>query len=151
MVNNETLSMLANLIVRGFSHPDSFSFYMPEELKTALGNERFDGEQVFYALANLNIESLKQRYSDYDDMVGEVEYLPNCDIWKPEVFDWDNGITIMEAWHYQVLKSLDCYLYQCCEGECDELPLYKAIDVFCDKWSWYIAHNQVGYELADWK
>lgn len=153
MMSNETLSILANFIARYYrTNGDAFNFYFPEELKKELGPLAFDGEMVFHKLAHLNVESLTRRYPDYyKEMIEDIEYIPGADIWQHEVNDIENGVRFMMGWHYQILKSFDCYLYQSCEGNCYKLPLYKAIEALRDKWGAYIAQNQPQYEEAKWQ
>lgn len=145
-MSNETLSMLANLIYRyRETDGEAFGLCFPAELLECFGKKASYSELIFKALAELNIRSLKERYGDdVDDLIGDVDFIHECDIWEPKVY----GI---KPWHYQVLKSLDCYLYQSCEGKCYEEPLYKALEQLRDKWGCYIAENQPGYELAEWK
>lgn len=152
-MSNESLSMLADFIARYYrTNSNAFSFYFPEELEKELGTLAFEPEIVFVRLARLNVESLNRRYPDYyKEMIEDVEYIPGCDIWENEVYDIENGVKFMKDWHYQILKSLDCYLYQSCEGNCYKLPLYKAIQSLRDKWGAYIAQNQPQYELAKWQ
>ena len=151
MISNETLSMLANLIARYYTNSDSMGFYFPEKLREELNDTRFSGELIFNKLAELNMESLKQRYPNgYDEMVGKVEYIPWCDIWNRPVMDLEQGVYMIGRWHYQVLKSIRCYLYQCCEGDCYESGLYKALDQLSLEWAYFIATNQPEYEMADW-
>ena len=147
MMSNETLSMLAELIYRyHVSNGEDLEAWFPSELFIELGDKARYRELIFKALADLNVKSLKERYgNDVDDMIGEVDFISGCDIWKPSTYG------VIKPWHYQVLKSLDCYLYQSCEGKCYEDPLYKALEKLRDKWGCYIAQHQPGYELADWK
>ena len=151
MMNNETLSALANLIRRYYVDRDAFGFYFPEELTEELRDIRFDGEKIFNELAKLNIASLSQRYYDYSDMVGKVEYIPSYDIWERPVFDIEYGVSSIAQWHYQFLKSLRCYLYQCCEGDCYATKLYRALDQLGMELGYFIATNQPEYELAEWQ
>ena len=150
MMSNETLSKLANLIARYYINSDSMGFSFPEELREELKDIRFSGEQIFNELAKLNIASLTQRYYDCGDMIGNVEYLPNCDMWERPVYDVEYGVISIGQWHYQFLKSLRCYLYQSCEGDCYETKLYKALDQLSLELAYFIATNQPEYELADW-
>lgn len=153
MMSNETLSMLADFIARYYRNEGrDFGFYFPDELAKELGPMAFSGEMVFHKLADLNVESLRRRYPEfYTEMTGDIEYIPGCDIWRVDVYDIENGVKFMRQWHYQILKSFDCYLYQSCEGNCYKLPLYKAIQSLRDKWGAYIAENQPEYENAEWK
>ena len=151
MMSNETLSMLANLIARYYVNSDSMGFYFPEELREELKDTRFSGELIFNKLADLNIKSLSQRYpNDYQEMVGKVEYIPWNDIWNRPVWNMEEGVIMIGKWYYQFLKSLRCYLYQCCEGDCYETKLYKALDQLSLELGYFIATNQPEYELAKW-
>lgn len=152
MMSNETLSMLSDFIARYYANDGrDFSFYFPEELEKEFGPMARNPLMVFHRLAELNVESLRRRYPEYyHEMINDVEYIPGCDIFEHDVYDIENGVKFMKAWHYQVLKSFDCYLYQSCEGNCYKLPLYKAIEALRDKWGYYIATNQPAYEDADW-
>lgn len=152
MMSNETLSMLSDFITRYYVNDGrDFSFYFPEELENELGPFALRPESVFQSLAALNIESLSRRYPEnYKDMLGNVHYIPRNDVFEHDVWDIENGVKFMKGWHYQILKSFDCYLYQSCEGNCYKLPLYKAIEALRDKWGYYIATNQPEYEEAKW-
>ena len=150
-MSNETLSMMANLIARYYISSDSMGFYFPEELREELKETRLSGEEIFNELVKLNIASLSQRYYDYSDMLGIIEYLPQCDMWEPPFWDAEQGVIMIRPWHYQFLKSLRCYLYQSCEGDCYETGLYKALDQLSLELAYFIATNQPEYELAKWQ
>lgn len=150
-MSNESLSMLANLIARYYLDKDAFGFYFPEELTEEIRDIRFDAEKIFNELAKLNIASLSQRYYDYGDMVGDVEYIPGYDIWERPFYDIEYGVTSIRQWHYQFLKSLRCYLYQSCEGDCYASKLYRALDQLSMLLAYFIATNQPEYELAEWQ
>lgn len=151
-MSNGTLSMLSDFIARYYANDGrDFSFYFPEELEKEIGPGAHNPIVVFSKLAELNVESLRRRYPEYyHEMIEDVEYIRGCDIFEHDVYDIENGVKFMKPWHYQVLKSFDCYLYQSCEGNCYKLPLYKAIEALHDKWGYYIANNQPEYEEADW-
>lgn len=151
MVSNKTLSMLSDLIARYYINSDSMGFHFPMELKMTLKEDVFSAELIFNRLAELNIKSLSQRYpSDYDEMVGKPEYYPIYDIWHRPVWDMEQGVIMVADWYYQFLKSLRCYLYQCCEGDCYKDDLYKALDHLSVDLAYFIATNQPEYELAEW-
>ena len=50
----------------------------------------------------------------------------------------------------QSLNSLQCWLYQCTEGDCDETPLYKRMRALSDEWAQIIVHRLPEYEKARW-
>ena len=143
MVSNETISKIANLIetynIVGFN---GFGFNFPEELEKRFKYKT--AKEIFTELVNMNIESLKQRYpGHYQELVGDVEFLPNADIWQSR----EKGLT----YHYQLLKSLHCFSYQCCEGSVPDCELYKAIEKLAIHLSNYIISKMPEYQAAEWK
>ena len=144
-VGTESLSMITDIISRylvaGFN---SFGFEFPSEIKTLFEGE--PDERIFNALAGTNLEALEQRYDKETaaEMFDGKNYEDGHDIWQAR----EDGI---QPWHYQLLKSLQCYIYQCSEGNVPDSPIYKAIDKLIDRLAMYIACNQKEYEEADWK
>lgn len=143
-VGTESLSMITDIISRylvgGFN---SFGFEFPREIMTL-----FEGESdktIFNALAGTNLNALEQRYSKETaaEMFDGKDYEDGHDIWEPR-----NGV---QPWHYQLLKSLKCYIYQCSEGNVPDSPIYKAIDKLIDNLAMFIACNQQEYEDAEWR
>ena len=63
-----------------------------------------------------------------------------------EYFD----IPLKDRTDLQVLKSLDCFLYQCSEGEIDKNPLYIAMDKIRNALKSEIINELEGYKLAVW-
>lgn len=51
---------------------------------------------------------------------------------------------------YQALKSLDCWLYQCSEGEIPKTPLYKAMTDFRNKICHHIITRTQEYDKEMW-
>ena len=96
-----------------------------------------DGEKLAKAMFELNCESIRQRYgqnapSKFRELDFEFSRLyPSSDI--------------------QVLKSLGCFLYQSCEGNCDETPLYKSLREIEGKVALEIVHRLPVYESAHWQ
>ena len=144
-VGTESLSMITDIISRyliaGFN---SFGFEFPREIVTL-----FDGEsdtRIFDALAGTNLNALKQRYDEKTaaEMFDGKSYEHGHDIWKPR----EDGI---QPWHYQLLKSLQCYVYQCSEGTVPDTPIYKAIDALSTRLAIFIACHQKEYEDAEWR
>ena len=142
MVSNKTLSEIANLIdaykIVGYN---GFGFNFPSKLMETV--KGMTTEEIFKALAEMNIEALKQRYDDYEDMIGEVKFDPDADVYKPR----NNGLT----YHWQLLKSLQCYLYQCSEGNVPERELYKCIDKLSIRVAGYIISQMPEYQATEWR
>ena len=145
-VGRESLSMLTDIIVRyqvvGFN---AFGFDFPTELMDCFRDEYgWQGEdRIFNQLRDMNVDALKARYDDYEEMIDGLGYEDGHDIWKPR-----NGV---QDWHYQLLKSLNCYIYQCSEGNVPDSKLYKGIDKLIDRLAMFIATHQPEYEEAEWR
>lgn len=144
-VGTESLSMITDIISRylvgGFN---SFGFEFPREIVTL-----FDGEsdkRIFDALAGMNLNALEQRYSKETtaEMYDGKDYEDGHDIWKPS----EDGV---QPWHYQLLKSLKCYIYQCSEGNVPDSPIYKAMEKLSISVAMFIACHQPEYKEAEWK
>ena len=142
MVNNETISKIANLIdtykVIGFN---GFGFSFPDELIAEFSNK--SAKEIFNDLAEMNKESLKQRYPyNYMELVGNIEFIKNADIYQLR----EKGLT----YHWQLLKSLQCYLYQCDEGSVSDCKLYKAMEKLEHYLQNYIISKMPEYNRAVW-
>ena len=50
----------------------------------------------------------------------------------------------------QIFKNIQCWLYQCNEGECSETPLYKILDKYAGDLARDIVSELPEYETANW-
>lgn len=102
-------------------------------LDTELGCKRL-AEEMF----TLNCDSIEQRYGK-----GQAE------TFRP--LDFKFRFTGFSSNIYQVLKSLRCFLYQCCEGNIPKQnALYKALEKLSDNICYTIATSNPQYENAKW-
>jgi hypothetical protein len=90
-------------------------------------------EALANAMFALNQEALYQRYGDPAEeqfVYKRVPALPNL---------------------YQVLKSINCWLYQCTEGNVPESKLYQFFKTFVRVWLMeIIIHQSSAYDEAQW-
>jgi hypothetical protein len=96
-----------------------------------------DGESLADAMLAMNIDALRQRYGNMA-MLDDMEHV-NLDAraWNP-----------LDAFTpVQFYKSLECFLYQCAEGNVDERPLYKAIQTLHSS---LVVKDMRGYSNAVW-
>ena len=166
MMSNETLSMIANIIERhhtaGFN---SFGYGITGEMAQYIFDhcEKPLAYNLFKKMAELNEYSLRHYYHynhdlDIDGMIGDVMYIPSSDIWQHY-----NGK--VDIWHYQLLKSLDCYLYQVGEinnyycgiedSKLDEttkpmMDLFISLMAYRNELADYIIRHSANYEQAKW-
>lgn len=103
------------------------------KLDTELGCKRL-AEEMF----TLNCDSIEQRYGE-----GQAkEFRP---------LDFQYQFVGSGVCRYQVLKSLRCFLYQCCEGNIPEQnSLYNALDKLSLELSYQIVSRTPQYEAAKW-
>jgi hypothetical protein len=96
-------------------------------------------EEIGLALYGMNYNAVMQRYSDLkrDELPGPIEAGYKYS---------DEPITSA----IQIYKSLQCYLYQCSEGDVPELPLYKALDAYQHEIADHMITNTPEYERAAW-
>jgi hypothetical protein len=50
----------------------------------------------------------------------------------------------------QAFKSLRCFLYQSCEGDVENEPLYQVLDKIADCWAGMIVSRLPEYDRLDW-
>lgn len=99
-----------------------------------LGYEKFDaklGKDMFA----LNIRSIEERYGE-----GEAK------TFRPLNYKFKEQMTS----NMQGLKSLHCFQYQSCEGECDSDPLYLALEQVALLLASYIIHRLPEYDKLEW-
>ena len=103
-----------------------------DEIISATQTDANDPAILGRDLAVMNREAVSQRYG------GEPEPLT----YK---FHWESNCTQIQA-----MKSLDCYLYQCHEGDVMNRPLYKAMDRLRNNLARHIVSNLPQYDKAKW-
>ena len=144
-VGTESLSMLTDIISRYLvAGYNSFGFEFPSEIVTLFEGE--SDKKIFNALAGTNLNALEARYGQKGaaEMFDGKDYEEGHDI-------WENRDGVIKPWHYQLLKSIQCYLYQCSEGNVPDTPIYKAMEKLEVKLTRFIACNQPEYEKAEWR
>jgi hypothetical protein len=88
----------------------------------------------------MNIDAFRQRYSIKIFM----EDLDHIDL---DTRNWHPLEAFSEV---QFFKSLQCFLYQCCEGNVYERPLYKTLDAIRELLAPSINEDSAEYEAAEW-
>lgn len=90
-------------------------------------------ERLAKAMFALNQEALRQRYGD-----------PATDRF---VYKWMTADPNL----YQTLKSVECWLYQCCEGAVPESKLYQFFRTVVRVWLLKVIVSRLPeYEEAEW-
>ena len=108
-------------------------------------------KDIFILLKKLNIEAVNGRYKkseefNIDDLkIPEFEDFPSIDD-----FEFDGKIQKATAQHWQILKSLDCYIYQCEEDVTRNSTLLKTVKFIRDCLKNFLIHNLPEYDNAIW-
>lgn len=137
-----------NRIVSGLTNAKDFGdFNTPtpkpaEKLAEFIGDPRDFGRTLY----SMNVNAVEQRYPD---CVGNPDRLPGqCN---------DDGSHLPYSYRsavpprpIQLYKSLQCFLYQCSEGDVDELPLYKLLREYTKDLAVHMIENSADYEKSDW-
>lgn len=136
LVEDKTINTVVKLLKCSDSKLDTTWYF--RKLKES-GFDLLDGGdfKLGQAMFNLNIKALQERYGPN----GEKGYRDL--VYKPDFFG--TGFTKVQA-----LKSLDCWLYQCSEGNVPEDPLYKLMDSFADSIRRQMVSRMPEYESANW-
>ena len=103
---------------------------------------------VYNALSEMNCNALNQRYI-HDDKA-EPEQLPKDYNHFEVAGNYKDGAFEIPISYYQLLKSIDCYLYQCSEGNVPESALYKAVEDIRAMFANWIIRNTIAYNAANW-
>jgi len=94
---------------------------------------------VFDKLLKLNRYSLSERYEDAKQMFFNVDRSKS--VWFSRQMGHND---------YQVLKSLNCFLYQSCEGRANKTDLYKTIDCIANNYANDLVSKSIEYQNAKW-
>ena len=103
---------------------------------------------VYAALSEMNCNALNQRYI-HDDKA-EPEQFPKDYNHFEVARNYRDGAFEIPISYYQLSKSIDCYLYQCSEGNVPESALYKAIQSIRNTLANWIIRNTIAYNAANW-
>lgn len=105
-----------------------------------------DPQDVGQAMYNLNVNAVGQRYEHskgVNDLPGTYTDGENLD-----TFTWE---TVYDVSLMQAYKSLQCWLYQCAEGNVTETAMYKAFTTILNQWAHEIVGATKEYDKAKWE
>ena len=123
LVCDETLNHIASIMVRGYSD------------NSPLANEHTDVSMA-NALKQMNLEALYQRYGDEYD---ENESFVTSALYPHAISP------------IQTFKHIQCFLYQCSEGNVPDRLLYKKVEKLQDQVAYSIVDNLPEYNDAKWE
>ena len=95
---------------------------------------------LFKKLKSLNRYSISQRY-EKEVFEDKMTYPFNLSKYNEAVLNSNK---------YQNLKSLTCFLYQSCEGQAEQTPLYKLLNKISSDIAYDIVSDLEEYKIAKW-
>ena len=142
IVENETINRIVNFI----SHCADGSGYDGGRIITAdikwmieKHNIEVGNDDQRWALGDklqaMNCNAYQQRYGGDNVTYWETSYQ----------FTYDFPPALIQA-----VKSMQCLLYQCSEGDVPDMPLYKALSAIIDSTAMLIVTSSPEYKIADW-
>jgi hypothetical protein len=88
----------------------------------------------------MNLDAFRQRYGITIFLEDQADIELDRRKWKTDALFSDA----------QFFKTLQCFLYQCAEGDVDEKPLYKTLEAVKDLLAPFIQQESPEYEAAAW-
>lgn len=111
------------------------------DLLVGESGETYGRERLADAMLALNINAFRQRYGI------KVFLADDLDCIDLDKRNWYPPTAFSEV---QFFKTLQCFLYQCCEGDVDEKPLYKTLADIEALLAPCINQESPEYEAAEW-
>ena len=103
--------------------------------------QTYDSENLADAMLAMNIDAFRQRYGMKALLVEDLDCIDlDTRRWHP----------LQALSEVQMFKSLQCFLYQCCEGDVDQKPLYKTLSAIRGLMAPFIKEGSQEYEAAEW-
>lgn len=154
LTSPETISNISNfaekLLNIGY---DFFGFCANEELYIELldcqTSGHFDACKIYARLCEMNQQAYQGRYNEAET----IQY-PPCDlsatITKRMVINDQYHTAAVQQWHFEMLKHLDFYIYQCSENTTSRSDLFKAITGLRAELANFILMHSVEYLKENW-
>ena len=135
MVEDTTINRVVTWLTREVTTNRFTLDWLAREYDIDLTSDKWD-EKLAQAMFQLNCDGVIARYGE-----GEAEkFRPLNFTYKPE------GDTFL----VQVLKSLQCFLYQCSEGDVPETKLYQFFEEVSHHVALKIVMDLPAYDKATW-
>lgn len=151
IVNPRTLARMANYICAHINNGYNCT-HLPLEVSDEFrqlvsSNGIASEEKIYQELYKLNHKAYNTRYEGrHEPEDNDLDKFAEYD--NSPVGMYSGGIN---ANHYQMLKSMECYLYQCAESEeLENSIVYKEIQRFKNAIMCKIVHSLPEYITADW-
>jgi len=133
VVEDKTINRIVNYLAK------NWHIIARQKLKEAgYDLEKIEGQiRLAQEMFDLNCESVNQRY---EDRPARTEFHS-----EPFMFQKTDLITDVQAF-----KSLSCWSYQSCEGNCNEHSLYKLMQEIEGDIARHIVYSLKEFDIAVW-
>ena len=137
--------IISRVLSRLDSKRDDSLRYTAERILNNIEFSLDDLHGLGQAMYNLNVNAVGQRYPDSKG----IDDLPGCysDGEHLDKFTFVRQLSVPVIWAY---KALQCWLYQCAEGNVTETKLYKAFREIQATMADSIIYHIPEYESAPW-
>lgn len=145
IMNPESIARIANFIAYHINFGFNFTASLPESFikrVTRRGEARAD--EVYRLMFEANYEAYNKRYGDARQQQNNL---------LDQYAAYDNSIhkSAGNSWKYQMLKSMECWIYQCCDSkEIENSDTFIAVNRMVEALKDNIIHNSPEYIVADW-
>lgn len=129
----------ANTVRYGVYHGRDLYALFKREYEQMTGNRcsTLDSQKIYAVLRRLNEQAYGERY--LKKSINEPEEMP--------IGEWVNTV---EHAPWQMLKTLECYLYQCDEGEAGKSELLGELQRVERYFAKYLINKIPEYDNANW-
>lgn len=146
VMDDRAVSAIANtidtLLFVGYNY---FGFECPESLREAL-HGCTGAKKIYTALYKTNLQAYNGRYRESIEEI--PEFTDDCEIKKrPEYKDHHY---VVQPWHYQFAKLVDCYIYQLEEEATRNSPILAGMKDLREALFRFIVGNSDEYQAAPW-
>lgn len=138
--------IIADLVLNAPMDFNLYGFSVPDSLCKVLAPNLPRKESVYEDLYRLNARSYENRYERMsENEKHDLRLVPTTD------HDFQADVLagarekVTNAWHFNFLKLVECWLYQSCEGDAKKAPLYKAMEDLKAQLLTVITHNDPHY------
>ena len=155
ITNPQTVAYIANFITaqinRGYELTGMFVSIPDEFIKDVTENGKIKPQKIFLKLYALNYTAYETRYeSDHIGLSSCLEYMNSFSEYDNNLHRPSTGK--IEPWHWQMLKSIQFYLYQCSESEkLMNCTTYKTVKAFETALESMIINALPEYQAAEWE
>ena len=145
IVENKTINRIVNLFYfAGFEGSAILKSEIWRKLKKEGFNFDFEEEKhvcekLGKAMIEMNCKAVNERY-------GKKDNKHCCEAIKSYKYESTSKTPLIQAF-----KSLNCFLYQCCEGDVPKMKLYKVLKQIENSIAFHIVAELPEYNQAEWR